>query len=153
VRAAPKPRVQATPAFVLGEWPRALDAARDIARGGLPLSMVRLSTPIETATTLALAGDGRRPRVLPGYLRLRRVGPEPCLLLLVATGGEKLVETAIHEAGSIVRRHGGPGVGGAPGRQWLRSRFRVPDLRDSLWELGYAVDTLETALPWSALPE
>jgi alkyldihydroxyacetonephosphate synthase len=153
VRAVPRPRVQATPAFVLGEWPRAVEAVREIARAGLPLSMVRLSTPIETATTLALAGDGRGVRALRGYLKLRRIGPEPCLLLVIATGGEDLVETAIHEAGSIVRRHGGLGVGGGPGRGWLRSRFRVPDLRDALWELGYAVDTLETAVTWSALPD
>ncbi len=153
VRAVPKPRVEATPAFVLGEWPRALEAAREIARARLPLSMVRLSTPIETATTLALAGDGRGMRALRGYLRLRRIGPEPCLLIILASGSEKLVEDAVREAGSIVRRHGGFGIGGGAGRQWLRSRFRTPDLRDALWAEGYAVDTLETAASWSALPE
>jgi alkyldihydroxyacetonephosphate synthase len=153
VRAVPKPRVQAVPAWFLGEWPRAVEAAREIARAGLPLSMVRLSTPIETATTLALAGDGRGIRILRGYLGLRRIGPEPCLLLVSASGHERLVEIAVREVGSIVRRHGGLGVGGSIGRQWLRGRFRVPDLRDSLWELGYAVDTLETAADWSRLPD
>jgi alkyldihydroxyacetonephosphate synthase len=153
VRVVPKPRVQATPAFVLGEWPRAVEAVREIARAGLPLSMVRLSTPIETATTLALAGDGRGARLLRGYLRIRRLGPDPCLLIVLASGGEKIVEQSVHEAGSIVRRHGGLGVGGGPGRQWLRSRFRVPDLRDALWAEGYAVDTVETAVPWTGLPD
>src|SRR4029078_4093538 len=103
----PKPRVQATPAFVLGEWPRAVEAVREIARAGLPLSMVRLSTPIETATTLALAGDGRGARPLRGYLRIRRLGADPCLLIVLVSGGEKIVEQSVHEAGSIVRRHGG----------------------------------------------
>ena len=28
-------------------------------------------------------------------------------------------------------------------------RFRTPYLRNTLWEMGYAVDTVETALPWS----
>ena len=153
VRAVPKPRVEATPAFVLGEWPRAMEAVREIARAGLPLSMVRLATPMETATTLALAGEGRGVRLLRRYLRLRRVGPEPCLLILLASGGEKLVEQAVHEAGSIIRGHGGLGVGGGPGRQWLRGRFRVPDLRDALWAEGYAIDTLETAVSWAALPD
>jgi alkyldihydroxyacetonephosphate synthase len=32
---------------------------------------------------------------------------------------------------------------------WRKSRFRTPYLRNTLWEQGYAVDTLETALPWS----
>ena len=153
VRVVPKPRVEAVPAWFIGEWPRAVEAAREIARAGLPLSMVRLSTPIETATTLALAGESRRATALRGYLRLRRIGPEPCLLLVAASGGERLVEIAVREVGSIVRRHGGTGVGGSIGRAWLRSRFRVPDLRDVLWALGYAVDTLETAVDWKRLPE
>jgi alkyldihydroxyacetonephosphate synthase len=55
--------------------------------------------------------------------------------------------------GSIVRRHGGTGVGGSLGREWLRGRFRTPDLRDSLWDLGYAIDTLETAVDWRRLPD
>jgi alkyldihydroxyacetonephosphate synthase len=153
VRAVPKPRVEAVPVWFLGEWPRAVEAAREIARAGLPLSMVRLSTPLETATTLALAGNGRGIAALRGYLRLRRIGPEPCLLLVAASGHERLVESAVREVGSIARRHGGTGVGGSIGRQWLRSRFRVPDLRDAFWDLGYAIDTLETAVDWSRLPE
>jgi alkyldihydroxyacetonephosphate synthase len=153
VRAVAKPRVEGVPAWFLGEWPRAVEAAREVARAGLPLAMVRLSTPIETATTLALAGESRGLRALRGYLRMRRIGPEPCLLLVIARGEERIVETAAREVGSIVRRHGGTGVGGSFGRQWLRSRFRTPDLRDALWDLGYAVDTLETAVGWTRLPD
>ena len=153
VRAVAKPRVEGVPAWFLGEWPRAVEAAREIARAGLPLSMVRLATPIETATTLALAGESRGLRALRGYLRMRRIGPEPCLLLVIARGEERIVETAAREVGSIVRRHGGTGVGGSFGRQWLRTRFRAPDLRDALWDLGYAVDTLETAIGWARLPD
>jgi alkyldihydroxyacetonephosphate synthase len=153
VRVVPKPRVEAIPAWFLPDWPRAFEAARDIGRAGLPLSMVRFSTPLETATLLALAGDGRGIRALRAWLRFRRIGPEPCLLLVAATGLEKQVELAVREVGSIVRRHGGTGVGGALGRQWLRNRFRTPDLRDGLWDLGYAIDTLETAVDWRRLPD
>jgi alkyldihydroxyacetonephosphate synthase len=153
VRVVPKPRITASPAWFLPDWPRAVEAARDIARAGLPLSMVRLSTPLETATLLALAGEGRAVTALRGYLRLRRLGPEPCLLIGLATGIERIVEVAVRETGSIVRRHGGLGVGGALGRQWIRSRFRTPDLRDALWDLGYAIDTLETATTWTRLPD
>jgi alkyldihydroxyacetonephosphate synthase len=38
------------------------------------------------------------------------------------------------------------------GGKWRTSRFLSPYLRNSLWDLGYAVDTLETALSWSAIP-
>jgi alkyldihydroxyacetonephosphate synthase len=119
----------------------------------LPLSRVRLSTPLETATLPAPAGGGRRLRALRAYLGFRKIGPEPCLLLVAASGREKLVELAVREVGSIVRRHGGTGVGGSIGRQWLRSRFRTPDVRDALWDLGYAIDTLETAVDWRRLPD
>jgi alkyldihydroxyacetonephosphate synthase len=70
---------------------------------------------------------------------------------VAASGREKLVELAVREVGSIVRAHGGTGVGGAIGRSWLATRFRSADLRDALWDAGYAVDTLETAAPWSTI--
>ncbi len=127
LRVVAKPPLEAVPSWFLPDWPRALEAAREVARAGLPLSMVRLLTPIETATTLALAGDGRGVRALRSYLRFRRIGPEPCLLIVAASGREKLVELAVREVGSIARGQGGTGVGGSIGRQWLRSRFRTPD--------------------------
>jgi len=37
------------------------------------------------------------------------------------------------------------------GAAWRRSRFRTPYLRNTLWEMGYAVDTVETATPWSTV--
>ena len=40
----------------------------------------------------------------------------------------------------------------ASGSSWRRDRFKAPNLRDTLWSAGYAVDTLETAVDWSALP-
>ncbi len=151
LRVVPKPRVEAIPSWFVGDWPHALAVAREIARAGLPLSMVRVSTPAETATLLALGGRPGRVRALRAWLRLRGIGPEPSLILVAAGGGEKLVELAVREAGAIVRRHGGTGAGGSLGRQWLRSRFRTPDLRDALWDAGYAVDTLETAVDWARI--
>jgi alkyldihydroxyacetonephosphate synthase len=153
VRVVEKPRTEAIPAWFLPDWPRAIEAAHAIARAGLPLSMVRLSTPLETATLLALAGGGRRVRALRAYLGFRKMGPEPCLLLVAASGMENVVELAVRAVGSIVRGHGGISVGGSLGRQWLRNRFRTPDLRDALWDLGYAIDTLETAVDWRRLPD
>jgi alkyldihydroxyacetonephosphate synthase len=151
LRTVPRPAREAIPAWFLPDWPRALAAARAIARAGLPLSMARLSTPVETETLLALGGRPGRVRALRGWLRLRGIGPEPSLLLIAASGPEKLVELAVREVGSIVRQQGGTGVGGSIGRQWLRTRFRTPDLRDALWDAGYAIDTMETAADWSRI--
>jgi alkyldihydroxyacetonephosphate synthase len=40
-------------------------------------------------------------------------------------------------------------TGTAIGNMWKKSRFYSPYLRNTLWEAGYALDTLETAIPWS----
>ena len=153
VRVVPRPPREAFPAWFLPDWPHAIEAARSIARAGLPLSMVRASTPLETASLLAMAGRSRSSDLLRRYLRLRRVGPEPSMLLIGASGTERIVESAVREAAGLVRREGGVAVGGSLGRRWLATRFRAPDLRDALWDAGYALDTLETAADWTRLPD
>ncbi len=49
----------------------------------------------------------------------------------------------------IFRAHRGFPVDFVIGDMWQKTRFTTPYLRNSLWELGYALDTLETSLPWS----
>ncbi len=52
----------------------------------------------------------------------------------------------------ITKEHGGVNAGRRFGEQWIEGRFRTPYLRNTLWELGYAVDTLETATTWELVP-
>ena len=153
VRAIPRPPREAFPAWFLPDWPRAVDAARDVARAGLPLSMLRVSTPLETQSLLAMSGRSRGGDLLARYLRLRGLGPERCMVIVGATGMERFVEGAVRETGSILRRHGGIAVGGSIGRRWIATRFRSAELRDTLWDAGYALDTLETAVDWTRLPD
>jgi alkyldihydroxyacetonephosphate synthase len=40
-------------------------------------------------------------------------------------------------------------VGQQFGNQWQKGRFRTPYMRNTLWGLGYGVDTLETAVTWN----
>ncbi len=39
-------------------------------------------------------------------------------------------------------------MGKTIGKIWGKNRFRSAYLRNTLWDLGYAVDTLETAVTW-----
>jgi alkyldihydroxyacetonephosphate synthase len=39
-------------------------------------------------------------------------------------------------------------IGPALGSKWAANRFKGPYLRNTLWELGYSVDTIETAVDW-----
>jgi alkyldihydroxyacetonephosphate synthase len=49
---------------------------------------------------------------------------------------------------ALLRSGRGIFLGTAIGRAWQANRFRSAYLRNTLWERGYAVDTLETAVSW-----
>jgi alkyldihydroxyacetonephosphate synthase len=83
---------------------------------------------------------------------MRNIGDEKCLLLLGFTGSDALVKMARKAALDITGDQGGVHVGRTFGSQWHKGRFHTPYLRNSLWEVGYAVDTLETAVPWQTVP-
>jgi alkyldihydroxyacetonephosphate synthase len=68
------------------------------------------------------------------------------------TGREGVVKVARREALSISGQQRGVQAGRTFGREWVKSRFRTPYLRNTLWEMGYALDTLETATDWARIP-
>ncbi len=133
-------------------WTTGMEAVRAMVQAGLPLSMARLNTAEETRTSLLLAGKPRLTALLRRYLGFRHIGEEGCLALLGVTGQAALCKVARAEALALARAHGAVEVGGTAGRAWRKNRFRAPYLRNGLWEAGFAVDTLETALPWSKIP-
>jgi alkyldihydroxyacetonephosphate synthase len=151
VRTSRTPRLERFSAYVVPDWERALELARRLGQSGLPLSMARISTPLETATTFALAGDRRGSSLLRRYLGWRGQGPDRCLVIVGLTGDPGIVDATARVVEDLVRgTHGvaAPAVGPA----WRRSRFAAPYLRNALWDEGYAVDTLETATDWASLP-
>ena len=116
--------------------------------------MIRLSTPAETRTTLALAGQRRRLGLAMALgPAARRAAPDPCLLLLGLAGrtrrrrgdGRRGDEDR-PEARAVSRRRTPSGGAGTP------AGSASPYLRNALWDAGYAVDTLETATDWSRAP-
>lgn len=129
-------------------WEAGAAAIRALAQSDLPLSLLRLSNEVETETQLALAGHARLVAWLERYLRLRGAGPGKVMLLLGATGAVAQVRRALGAALALARPHGGVHAGSRPGAGWVRNRFRSAYLRNSLWEAGYAVDTMETCLNW-----
>jgi alkyldihydroxyacetonephosphate synthase len=129
-------------------WTSARDCVAELAARPDGLSMLRLANPLETLTTLRLAG-GRASQLLQRYLALRGARDEKCLLVAAVTGtleAARFGRDALHAA---VRKHGGVSVGRAVGERWRENRFRSVYLRNALWENGYAVDTIETAVDWS----
>jgi alkyldihydroxyacetonephosphate synthase len=153
VRTVPLPAYERTVSVFVPDWEQGMAIVRELAGARLPLAMIRLSTPVETQTTLAMAGQRRRLGLLMRWIGRRGAGADPCLLLLGLAGPTRLAEATAGEAAKIVRKNRGVNAPGAFGRQWEASRFRQPYLRNGLWDAGFAVDTLETATDWSRAPE
>jgi alkyldihydroxyacetonephosphate synthase len=74
------------------------------------------------------------------------------MFTLGVTGSRAQCKSALALARGIARRYGGVGTGTLLGKKWEHSRFRSPYLRDGLWEAGFVVDTMETALDWVSVP-
>ena len=70
------------------------------------------------------------------------------MCLMGFTGSRRMTSAARADAFAIVRQNKGLSVGKAMGKAWKKNRFRSAYLRNTLWDLGYAVDTLETAITW-----
>jgi alkyldihydroxyacetonephosphate synthase len=153
VRVSKLPEVEEFHGVFFPDFSSGQRAVREMVQAGLPLSMLRLSTPVETETTLVMAGHERAIGLLGRFLSLRGLSEERSLLLVGFSGKERIVSAARKEAFSIARSNDGIHVGKQFGNQWRKSRFRTPYLRNTLWEKGYAVDTLETAVPWHRADE
>ena len=155
VRVRRRPPKVAVAGTLLPSWENGLQAARQLLQQDVPLTLLRLSDEPETevALTLGLANHRRLAPLVRRWLRLRGVAENACMMLYGAAGERRAIRDALGEARSILRRHGAVSLGTGPGRRWLADRFRHPYLRDSLLDLGIATDTLETAAPWSGLPE
>ncbi|HKC24330.1 MAG TPA: FAD-binding oxidoreductase [Thermoanaerobaculia bacterium] len=152
VRVTPIAAREEVRAFFFSGDERALAATRALAQTRLPLSMLRLSLAEETESALLLAGAGPTARALDAWLALRGVKAGRCLLLAGASGEEAPVARALAAAEDLVLSARGVPGPAALGRRFLRDRFRGPYLRNALWDLGYAVDTLETATTWEKVP-
>ena len=148
MRITPLPEKEDFHAVFLPNFDCGMAAARKIVQARLPLSMLRLSTAEETKTMLALAGHRKLIGAMEKYLSMRGIGDEKCMLMLGFTGRKAIVRMARNEALTIANSHHGVHVGKIFGKKWHETRFLTPYLRNTLWEAGYAIDTLETATHW-----
>lgn len=149
VRISPAPEIDDVYGVFFPSWEQGQQALQTMAGTDIAFSLVRLSNPSETMTNLALAGHERQISLVKRYLRLRGIpDKEFCMCLLGFTGSRTMTTAARRAAFSIVRRHKGVRIGRPMGRAWKKNRFRSAYLRNTLWNLGYAVDTLETAITW-----
>jgi alkyldihydroxyacetonephosphate synthase len=149
VKVSPIPEKDDIYGVFFPSWKNALEAVRVIMGEGIPMSMIRLSNPGETETNLSLAGHNWLIRILRKYLKLRGFPDDGiCMALIGFAGSSGMVSSAFREVCSHFGKFKGVWVGKGLGKAWKKNRFRAPYLRNTLWDLGYAVDTLETAVSW-----
>jgi alkyldihydroxyacetonephosphate synthase len=148
IRVTPLPEYERFHAVFFPDWESGRAAVQALAQAKLPLSMLRLSNPNETLTTLTLAGGGSALRWLERYLSWRGVGEGKCLMLMGVTGSKAMATKTRREALAICGQHRGVHGGTHIGEKWKTNRFRGVYLRNTLWENGYIVDTMETAADW-----
>lgn len=149
MRVSRVPQAERFVGVFLPDWDTAVAAVRALAQSRVALSMLRLANPVETMTTLRLAGHATSIGWLERYLSLRGAGDGKCLLFMGLTGSHAQVRASARQAHKVLRQHGGVSTGTLLGRAWAAKRFAGVYLRNALWDAGYAVDTMETALPWS----
>lgn len=140
-------------AIFLPDWEAGEAAVRELAQARLGLSMMRLANPVETLTTLRLAGHAEAVAWLERYLTLRGCADGRKVLLMVGlTGAKAQVRAMKSQMLKIVKRHGGVSTGTMLGKKWLANRFRGVYMRNAMWDQGYAIDTMETAVDWPKVP-
>ena len=149
VRVTQLPEVERFVGVFFPSWEAGVAATRELAQSKLGgLSMLRLANAVETLTTLKLAGHASAIAWLERYLAWRGCGDGKVLLFVGLTGSAAQVRAAEREARGLWRRHGGVGTGTVLGKKWAAKRFAGVYLRNALWDAGFMVDTMETAVPW-----
>ncbi|MNR81980.1 putative FAD-linked oxidoreductase [compost metagenome] len=158
-------RVHAIPArrdvrgVLLPSFERGVDLIRTLVQEGLKPAVARLSDTAETDFQMAM----RKPPANAIQAMLETLAkktlmrgpaaasPSRCMLILGYEGSQMDVVASWERAREVIREHEGLNVGSAPGASWLRHRFELPYLRDTMLDHGVMVDTFETSAPWSRL--
>ncbi|HEY9120501.1 MAG TPA: FAD-binding oxidoreductase [Marinobacter sp.] len=148
VRVTPLPAHESFHVVFFPSWDKARTACRKLVQNRTQLSMLRLSNATETETQLALAGHPGLIGMLESYLSLRGSKDGKCMMTFGITGSKRQCSNAMKETRAICGDYDGIYTGRKLGDKWAAKRFTMPYLREALWQLGYAVDTLETATDW-----
>lgn len=149
VRITRIPEHESFHAIFFPDWDSAEEAVRELVQRKLPLSMLRLSNATETETNLVIAGHAHLIGLMERYLSLRGCKQGKCMLMMGVTGSNQATTQVLDEARSVIAPFGATYIGTVMGKKWAANRFKGPYLRNTLWELGYCADTIETAVDWA----
>ncbi|ROR81228.1 alkyldihydroxyacetonephosphate synthase [Plantibacter flavus] len=153
------PAVREVLGYFFPTWEAGLAAMHEIAESDASPSVTRVSNARESGFSLATrkASTGVSAQVTKGLMKVLTARgwdlEQLCLSFIGYEGSASHVRYEKGLVGSIVRKHGGIGVGKGPGALYDQKKFDTPYLRDFLLDRGAAADVSETAAPWSRLQE
>lgn len=153
VRVRPIPESETFYGLMLPDWETGIHMVRHAMQAGIPLSIMRLSNPTETEIFLHMPAHQDQVELLRTLLTWRHFTSEKCLMLFGITASRRIAQLARRMMIDLTHEHHGLWLTELIGKQWAKSRFRSAYWRDALWELGYAVETLETAVSWNMVPK
>jgi alkyldihydroxyacetonephosphate synthase len=145
-------------AYFFPNWKAGIAAMQEISESDAAPSITRISDARETGFTLATSkartgfSKFTAETVLPALMK--RKGwklDDICISFIGYEGGTAHAKRQKKIVDSIVKKHGGMGVGEGPGILYDQKKFDTPYLRDFLLDMGAAGDVSETAAPWSKL--
>jgi alkyldihydroxyacetonephosphate synthase len=155
VRVTPVPENEQFQVVFFPSWDAGLNAARALVQQRVALSMVRLSNPLETTSLLHMGAgeDTAGVAALEAALAEKGIGSGKVMMTFGVTGSSKNCAHTMDTAIELCAGHSGLADQSGLGDNWAHGRFRAPYVRDPLGTAGYAVDTMETAVDWSAVSE
>ena len=134
VRISPTPEFERFDGYFFAEYDQAVEAVRMVAQARLPVSMLRLSDPTETAVNLA-SSTAEQAEATDRFRRERGFGRGSCLLIVGVTG-TGVARTTQRHLEQVLAGHGGFAVpGGTHGSDWSHGRFgpRTCAIRCGSW--------------------
>jgi alkyldihydroxyacetonephosphate synthase len=132
---------------------------KDIHARNIKFSMARLSDEEETTLFSQLNDLGKTnslSRKFKKYLTRKvltwnHIGERRCAMIAGIDGKISDIENSLDNIKSTLGLHNGFYAGTSPGKNWIKSRFNMPFLRNHFMERGIGVDTLETSITYDRI--
>ena len=148
LKISPIPQRETFNALFFNNESEAITAIQRISQSNISLSMVRLSLAEETIMQLKLSNNQSAVDWLERYLSLKGYHNQKCLMLIGLTGSVRSTRSAWKQLKELLKPFQYWVTPKVIGTLWNKGRFTFPYLRENLWQAGYGVDTIETALVW-----
>jgi alkyldihydroxyacetonephosphate synthase len=153
VRIHPKPEKIEYAGFLFHNFTEGATFVREALQAGLPCSMIRLSDEMETKSFSKMRvqhAPGFKDRLGKALIKMKGFTQDSCLLV-AGFEGDDATACNWRALRKVARKHGAFSLGSGAGKSWYKDRFEAPYLRDTLLDMGLAIDTLETATTWHNL--